>query len=349
MTSRWFNVAVVGFWLATMGWLVQEKILPALVVGDPPSYRTVVGGGAAGRKDDALAPIGWRIQWNGQPLGWAIGRTLAITNGGHELRSRVRLRDVPMTAMTPNWMGSFMRLIQRASDLPELLFEVDAVSTLGIDPLGRPIGLSSLATLGYAPPGLRRPIESFNIRMEGIVEGNSLKLTVRSGELVHTAKIYLPVDSLMGDALSPQSLLPNLRVGQTWTVPIYSPFRPPNSPMEVLQAKVERGALIVWEGAEVSTLVVVYTSDTGSGLSNATAPRGRCWVAHDGRVLRQEFALAQATVSFERVGVTAPADDDAAKPADVTELRPWWTVDHTSSYRRKRRHDQDTEKTPDFE
>jgi len=27
MTSRWFNVAVVGFWLTTMGWLIHDKVL----------------------------------------------------------------------------------------------------------------------------------------------------------------------------------------------------------------------------------------------------------------------------------------------------------------------------------
>src|SRR5690348_13075216 len=42
MYSRWFSVAVVLFWVATMGWLIHHKILPPLVVGDPPTYRSII-------------------------------------------------------------------------------------------------------------------------------------------------------------------------------------------------------------------------------------------------------------------------------------------------------------------
>jgi hypothetical protein len=171
--------------------------------------------------------------------------------------------------------------------------------------------------------------------MDGVVDGNSLKLTIRSGEMVQTAKTYLPVDSLMGDALSPQARLPNLRIGQSWTVPVYSPFRPPNSPMEVLQARVERRATIEWNGEDISTLLVIFASDTGSGLSNANMPRGRCWVADDGRVLRQDLILAQSTVTFDRVGVAPPADENPQQPSDVTTFSRWWTVDASGQCRRR--------------
>jgi len=100
--------------------------------------------------------------------------------------------------MTPNWVGNFVRLLQKASNLPDLHLQVEAVTTLGIDPLGRPVGLNSLATLGYTLPGHEAPSESFNIRMDGVVDGNSLNLTVRSGDIVQTVKTFLPTDSLMG-------------------------------------------------------------------------------------------------------------------------------------------------------
>jgi len=42
MSSRWFNTAVVVLWLATMSWLVKEKVLPPLLIGEPPSYSEII-------------------------------------------------------------------------------------------------------------------------------------------------------------------------------------------------------------------------------------------------------------------------------------------------------------------
>ena len=37
MSNRWFSLAVVLFWLASMSWLVSEKVVPPLRVGDRPA------------------------------------------------------------------------------------------------------------------------------------------------------------------------------------------------------------------------------------------------------------------------------------------------------------------------
>jgi hypothetical protein len=76
------------------------------------------------------------------------------------------------------------------------------------------------------------------IKISGQVEGSTLTITVRSGDIPTTVECYLPPNALMSDELSPQAMIPALRVGQRWTVPLYSPFRPPNSPMEILHAWV---------------------------------------------------------------------------------------------------------------
>ena len=56
-------------------------------------------------------------------------------------------------------------------------------------------------------------------------------------------EIQLPSDALLSDILSPQMRLPGLRLNQTWTVPVYSPFMP-DKPLEIIRATVERhGAL----------------------------------------------------------------------------------------------------------
>ncbi|HEX3871139.1 MAG TPA: hypothetical protein VHV77_11915 [Pirellulales bacterium] len=321
MTSRWFNVTVVVFWLTTMGWLVQEKILPTLIVGNPPSYRTL-----AEDAEDHAAPVGWTISLNDRPLGWAISRVQNFAPGGHEFRSRIRLSRVPLAAMTPNWVSSFVRMLQRAGDLPDLRLEVDATTTLAVDPLGRPLVLNSLATIGHATNGRIRPGDLFNIRMDGRIEGQRLHLTVKSGELSYETTAYLPMDALMGDALSPQARLPGLRIGQKWTTPVYSPFRSPSSPLEVLQASVQRREEITWNDEITSTLVVVFARDAGGDLSSGE-PQGRAWVANDGRVLRQELNLGTTRLGFERVGAEPPPVPAGRKRklADIVVLRPWWS------------------------
>ncbi|HEX4132348.1 MAG TPA: hypothetical protein VHZ24_20115 [Pirellulales bacterium] len=322
MTSRWFNVAIVVFWTTTMGWLVCDKVLPALIVGEPPSYRSI-GSDA----DEHLRPVGWRILLNDRRLGWAISRAQRFEKGGHEFRTRVRLSRLPVAAMTPNWVSSFLRMLQRAGELPDLRLEVDATTTIDVDPLGRLLGLNSVATLGY--PSRRRSsgYEVFNIRMDGTVNNSYLDLVVKSGDLQYSTSTYLSVDSLVGDALSPQARLPNLKVGQSWTVPIYSPFRPPSSPMEVLQAEVVRRDQIRWEEMYVATLVVEYSADSGGELSGSRTPQGRAWVTLDGRVLRQELTFGSTHLMFERVGLDPPADRRVGKPTDVTLLRPWWGIE----------------------
>ena len=83
MYSRWYTAAVVILWLSAMSWLVIEKVLPPLLAGDPPSYRTIL----EARKRQP--PVGWRMALNGRRLGWALCTTGRQPNGLMEVRSRV--------------------------------------------------------------------------------------------------------------------------------------------------------------------------------------------------------------------------------------------------------------------
>ena len=93
MNSRWYNTAVVVLWLATMSWLVTEKVLPPLLVGEPPSYRQII---EAQNRDP---PVGWQVLWKGQPLGWALTDTKLQPNGlTTEIHGRVHFDALPLGA-----------------------------------------------------------------------------------------------------------------------------------------------------------------------------------------------------------------------------------------------------------
>lgn len=100
MFSRWYSVAVILFWLATTGWLVKEKILPPLLVGEPPSYRTILAA------ENSTEPIAWEIHFNGKRLGGTVTRTLRMPDGISQFKTKVLLKELPLSELTPAWIST---------------------------------------------------------------------------------------------------------------------------------------------------------------------------------------------------------------------------------------------------
>ena len=280
MGTRLYNGVVVVFWMTTMGWLMVDKVWPTLRVGDPPNYRSIV------ERPVDEPPVCWAIEWGDHPVGFAASSVERRDSGVCELHSRVFIGNLPIDQLAPAWLGAIVK--------PMLLrhgrIDMDAKSRLEIDPLGRLTTFESRVRLA----SIRNAVH-----MLGTIDGNRLKLSIRYGELTDQTERYLPPEAVVGDALAPQDQLHGLRVGQRWTTPVYSPFRPPKSPMEVLEATVERQEPIFWNGQPVSALVVVYRNDSGLSLMNE--PRGKLWVRDDGMVLRQQLTMFNSNLAFTRL------------------------------------------------
>ncbi len=282
MNSTWYNVSVVLLWLATMSWLVTQKVMPALLVGEPPSYREVI----EAQHEDPL--VGWSMSWNGQRVGWALNTTSSLPEDMTEVRSRVHFDDFPLREMMPDWLR---RLLLLEDELPSGL-QIEANSMLVFDPFQRLSQFES--SVGFDG------IEDV-MKVRGRIDGAQLTLSVHTGDFTEDMEMTLPRNALLNDALSPQTQLPGLREGQSWTVEIYSPLRPPGSPTEILQATVEGAEPVMWDGRVVSAWLVVYRSDRGAGSLSTRTPRGRLWVRDDGTVLKQEVTLFNSTMTLERL------------------------------------------------
>ena len=285
MGHRLFNAVVVVFWLSTMSWLVVVKVLPPLQIGEPPNYRSVY----ASAPNDYPESVCWEMLWNDQPMGWAKTDIWRSYSGVTEVISLVHFDRVPIDELAPAWM----RPVLRSAVEPIGTLAMDANSRLEIDPLGRLSGIySRVRARGY-------PAE---IVIRGKVEGSMLKGTVRSGLLNQPFERYLPPDALMGDELSPQGRMPGLRIGQEWTVPVYSPLRfsDNRNPIEILHAKVEGKELVAQGEESILALVVVYRTDSGSILGGAQTPRGKMWVADDGTVVKQTARMFGSNLTFMR-------------------------------------------------
>jgi hypothetical protein len=293
MSSRWYTLAVVVLWLATMTWLVAKKIVPRMMVGEPPSYQTVLTG-TAGAADP---PIGWRMSWNGQPLGWAVSTVTRLPSQMTEIRSRLCFDHVSLDELLAAWS----RLLGSLRGLPSIRLRVEAESVVTLDPLGRLVEFDSALR---AMPG-----QSL-VRLRAAVEGNELAVSLRLPEGagdVNDLKIPWS-DGMLNDNLSPQTRLPELRAGQHWTVPSYSPLHTinPRHPIEILLARVEQSkTAIVWNGRTEETWVVVYRVDASESAKNV---RSRLWVRPDGTVLRQQLYALGGSLTFNRM-----SDEDASR------------------------------------
>jgi hypothetical protein len=268
-----------------MTWLIVTKVLPPLQVGEPPNYRSVY----AVDPHTKVEPVCWDMLWNDRRLGWAKSVVYHTPSGVTEVRSLVHFSHVPIEELVPAWM----RPALKSAVQPVGALAMDAQSLLEIDPLGRLSRInSSLNAVGH----------DAGVSIRGRVRGTTLSGEVRSGIIVQPFERYLPPNALVGDELSPQARMPGLRIGQEWTVPVYSPLRFSDSrnPVEVLHAKVEDRESVVIGDQPVLTNVVVYRSDSGSILAGAQTPRGKLWVADDGTVLKQTTRLFGSQLTFLR-------------------------------------------------
>ncbi len=298
MEQRWSNVVIVLFWIASMTWLVVEKVLPPFDRGDPPSVASQL----EGIQPDS-PPIGWNVLWNNEAIGMATTRVSRSASGVTELYSRVRFWKIPLDEIAPPVLRPLLR---------NRVQTVDATSRIEFDPLNRISGIYSRIGNDEVPNA---------VVLQGIVEGDRLKLQVNPGKAGWSPPVYLPRSALLGDEMSPQARMPGLHVGQTWTSPVYNPFRQlTDSPLEILQATVEGHETISWNGLAVDTLLIVYRGDPGAAFGAARTPRGKMWVDRDGVVLRQELAFSGARLTFLRM--TAAEASEIAEPFSDPPRRP---------------------------
>jgi hypothetical protein len=243
--------------------------------------------------------VAWEILWNQRNVGWAASRTEAAAEGRWRLASRVRFERFPLRDLLPTFL--------RATGVVD-----DGLAALTMD-LESSVWLDRQGQLDRFESSIRLAEMSDVIRIEGRLDGHDLDLTVRSGDVSYPTRMYLPAADFLSDEFAPPAELPGLHRGQSWTMPVFSPLRPPNSPLEILQATVERDEILIWNGQAVSTWVVVYRSDSGSGRGGAREIRGRLWVRPNGQVLKQEVQVFRSQLQFVRL-------DEAGRRARGVEL-----------------------------
>ena len=280
-----------------MGWLFVEKIWPTLRQGERPQYSEVLPSPAAPPRHAC-----WEIQYDGKPIGQATSVSLREVDGSGRMQSSVHFGELPLSEIMNQLLGPAARLIAPLFGNSE-----DIRINMAID---SDMHISEDGNLQSFTTDVRFADLPNTIRIEGEVNGSKLEVTVlmadEKGDMRphYRDEIELAREAMVSGAFSPQDRLTRLRVGQTWTVPVYRPF-PPNSPVQILEAKVERQEAFIWNGEALRAFQVVYRDDAGSGITIARQPIGEMWVREDGVVLQQEARVANMQFRFVRL----PDDD----------------------------------------
>ncbi|MCR4411803.1 MAG: hypothetical protein NUV77_05175 [Thermoguttaceae bacterium] len=283
MYSRWFDIAVVLLWLASMSWLVVEKVLPSLVVGEPPSQQRILAA-----QQDAPA-VGWDVLWNDRPIGWAVSLTEPLPDGMTEVKSLVHFNELRLAEMVPQLVQKLLGLDQNTPD-----FQMEARSTLVFDSFGH---LSRFESVVGFPPAA----ETLAVKVRGQIDGAELRLAIHCPDFPPIEKTLKIGNAMLSDAMSPQSHLPGLREGQEWTVEVYSPLSQSSNPTEILHARVETRTPILWNDRQIDAWLVVFRGDPGSRFGSEGDMRGKMWVSREGVVLKQQVTILRSSMTFVRL------------------------------------------------
>jgi hypothetical protein len=297
MRSRWYRSAVLILWGVATIWLVAKKILPPLLVGEPPVY-------ASTATEKSRPPVAWYLNLNDNRLGWALSEISRQATDVTEIHSLVHFDGLPIDLVFPSAIRPFVRASTQLGNSNG----IDVESHMLINPLNQ---LQSFDSKVKQCPHTGQSL----VAIEGNVDGDTLTLAYRYGDTPQKKLSLALPENKIRDSLSPETELRGLHVGQSWTIVSYSPlssnpldYFQQSAPTEVLLAKVEDKTDMMWNGQSEPVWLVVYRSDTAQDPASEKNVRNRMWVRMDGTVIREEVRLSGIRLLFVRM-----PDKDAAK------------------------------------
>ena len=273
MGNRIFVGLVLLLWVGTMSWLMVARILPPFFQGEPPGHGVLVRG----------EPVCWQIQYDGRPVGHAVSQAIPGALGTTEIHSRVRLKGIDLGKLAPQWMSSLVRGLGEIS--------LDTRTALVLDSLGNLSSFDTRVWLNDLP---------LVMKVLGRIDGAELILKLQTGDVTHESRYPVPARSMLASELIPEPKLLQAYVGRKWQQEVYSPFRPPSSSMEIMQAEVVEETWMEHRGERTRARKIEYRAMSPAGVASSNTLRAVLWVDDEGTVLRQDVHLMDARLRFER-------------------------------------------------
>jgi hypothetical protein len=314
MPSRSWTLAILAFWLGTMGWYCYKVVWPRLRPGERPPYTIDLSDEITG-----LEPRRWDLYRNGRRVGWANtwvkyryqDNTYKVT-GKYVFHSPQDQGGRADDSAPENQKMVFPFL---AGTVQVQVNEFDSTNWITRDGDLRELdGGVSLTAIG--PPGVLGPRGRYDIQahVSGRVEGGYLRphwKLERPWALEHeTEPILVANNHSVLNPLQPWNRLRNIRPGQTWRVQLFDPLTESATAsikalIPVSLPKVEYLDAVVQEipddrpwgnpPQQVSCLIVEYRGDKLHAWT---------WVRRsDGLVLRQEAVRNEGATYEERLAL----------------------------------------------
>jgi len=283
-----------------MSWLTLVKVVPLLRMGDPPTAKRQLV-----EEQRNLPPACWRVQWNDNTIGWAATKVESLDGECSDVMSRGQFQRRAFDEV-PLYLRKILDVMLGSGGR----FDLSLHNRMHLDGQNKLTGFDSDVYFD----DLDQPLFS----IKGEVKGELLKVELFSaGDSLHKHVMSVG-EALIGDEFSPQTYMPHLYEGRTWTEQVYSPLPSPTNPGKVssriISAKVEGRESIVWgEGVERAWVVVYRDAESAENVP----PVGRMWVLSDGMVVRQETTLLDSNVRFDRL---SPAE---AEPLADRLMADW--------------------------
>lgn len=313
MGNRLYVAAVVLGWVASMAWLVSDRILPSFLAGDGPTARVA----------DQLDPVAWRIEMDGKPCGMAVLQAVRGLGGSREVHSVLQVENLSAPESLPRWLTPVARAISGMS--------FSMRTALMFDSLGQ---LSTFETR-LDSEGLGLPV-----KVDGRIRDDQLELRLSIAERMDRFTHPWPSNATFGGELTPTARLKPLYEGRRWVQEVYSPFAAPSQPIEMIEAVVKQRLRVTYDGESRDVWLVEFRSMEKTGSTKEGRVRATLWVDRSGRVLRQEaqrfgtrfafiresdndsVAIAEEHLDLERYATSyAPPGKDPSSSTEAVEPR----------------------------
>lgn len=269
MPPRLFVGAILAFWLAMTGWLIQREVVPMMLADMSPSYQPDL--------TDELGSklVAWTVLRGGKRAGSATSRVVPAGDRTFEIHS------------TFHFDHTFLNIRQLES-----MERIDEEKKLK--------AFSVKIVLENEHKGEIRG-EVVNNQLKPQVFFNGVE-----NKFFDWGTIDMSKQRAVLNPMNLVSRLKGLHDGQTWKIPLLDPFQGIKSPLvgdlikPLVAAPPELIATVSidtlkWNREEVECYKVEY-HETGKD------PTGRTWVRRsDGAVLRQEFTHLDFDLVLQRV------------------------------------------------
>jgi hypothetical protein len=290
MPPRAVTVAIVVFWLVTLGWFFQHDVWPRLRPGERPPYTLDLSQEVTGR----AGPRFWDVRRNGRTIGKA--RTWVRHNEDddtYSLISKFNFHDFQVGVVQIRKMESTYR-VTRNGYLRALDVEVEAA----FDKNNKPEPDFQAVVRGEVRNGVLTPHWTINSPLVFLFLGKT-EFDSQPVDVADNRSLLNPTQ--------PWNRLLNVQENRTWRIELFDPLMNsvsnllpglgPDPGVRALEAGVLQGTQdLTWNNEEVPCLVIEYHDSQHSGVS------GRTWVRQeDGLVLRQEATRNDGKLDEEKL------------------------------------------------